>query len=165
MLRRCTALLETAVRGAVRFPRAVKALLQRALAVRDARDAGGTTREHAAAEAFPLTRELARLVRWPKRHAANERLARHLWRHLPEWLLFLEDEGVDATNWRAEQAIRPSVVNRKVWGGNRTPWGARAQSILTSVILTCRQRVADVLEFFEATLRSPQPIPLPAMGR
>jgi len=22
--------------------------------------------------------------------------------------------------WRAEQAIRPAVVNRKVWGGNRT---------------------------------------------
>ena len=28
---------------------------------------------------------------------------------------------LDATNWRAEQALRPAVVNRKVSGGNRTP--------------------------------------------
>ena len=33
---------------------------------------------------------------------------------------------VQATNWPAEQAIRPAVVNRKVWGGNRTEAGARS---------------------------------------
>jgi hypothetical protein len=32
--------------------------------------------------------------------------------------------GLEATNWRAEQAIRPIVVARKVWGRNRTPCGA-----------------------------------------
>ncbi|TWU32264.1 hypothetical protein Poly41_57490 [Novipirellula artificiosorum] len=32
---------------------------------------------------------------------------------------FLRYPGADATNWRGEQAIRPSVVNRKVWGGKR----------------------------------------------
>ena len=30
------------------------------------------------------------------------------------------DPAVDATNWRAEQAIRPAVVIRKVCGGNQT---------------------------------------------
>jgi hypothetical protein len=31
----------------------------------------------------------------------------------------------DGTNYHAEQAIRPAVVNRKVWGGNRTLAGSR----------------------------------------
>ena len=33
---------------------------------------------------------------------------------------FLCLPGVQATNWRAEQAIRPAVVTRKDWGGNRS---------------------------------------------
>lgn len=40
LLRRCHELLETATRGAVRFPREVQALLQHALVLRDRRDAG-----------------------------------------------------------------------------------------------------------------------------
>jgi transposase len=37
-----------------------------------------------------------------------------------QWFWFLIDPTIAATNHRAEQAIRPAVVNRKVWGGNRT---------------------------------------------
>lgn len=33
---------------------------------------------------------------------------------------FLRESGIEATNWPAEQSIRPAVANRKVWGGNRT---------------------------------------------
>jgi hypothetical protein len=33
---------------------------------------------------------------------------------------FLRHPGLDATNWRGEHAMRYAVVNRKVWGGNRT---------------------------------------------
>ena len=40
LLHRCHELLETATRGAVRFPRLVKAILRHALALRDRRDAG-----------------------------------------------------------------------------------------------------------------------------
>ena len=48
--------------------------------------------------------------------------------------------GIAATNWRAEQALRPAVVNRKNWGGNRTPHGADIQHTLMSVIRTGRQQ-------------------------
>jgi transposase len=34
---------------------------------------------------------------------------------------------VQATNWRAEQALRPAVTNRKHWGGNKTWQGAHTQ--------------------------------------
>ena len=33
---------------------------------------------------------------------------------------FLRQPGLDATNWRAELAIRFGVILRKVWGGSRT---------------------------------------------
>jgi hypothetical protein len=50
------------------------------------------------------------------------------------------DAAIDATNWRAERALRPAVVTRKVCGGNRSWHGADSQQILASVIRTTTQR-------------------------
>jgi transposase len=62
-------------------------------------------------------------------NAANERLAQHLWTHRDDLFTFLHQPGLDATNWRAELAIRFGVILRKVWGGSRT-WtgGGRSRS-------------------------------------
>ena len=71
------------------------------------------------------------------------------------------------TNWPAEQAIRPAVVNRKVWGGNRTMAGGKAQSVLMSVIETARRGVRSVVDHIAGTLRAfgnsllPRPVLLP----
>jgi transposase len=64
---------------------------------------------------------------------------------------------VQATNWRAEQAIRPAVVNRKHWGGNRTWHGADTQQVLMSVIRTARQQHTDPLALLADLLRQPAP--------
>jgi transposase len=50
----------------------------------------------------------------------------HSWAHRDDLLTFLRQPGLDATNWRAELAIRFGVIPRKVWGGGRTGVGARA---------------------------------------
>ena len=47
----------------------------------------------------------------------NQRLANHLLRERNALFTFLICPGLEATNWRAEQAIRPMVVTRKVWVG------------------------------------------------
>jgi len=73
------------------------------------------------------------------------------------WFWFLIDPQIQATNHWAEQAIRPAVVNRKVWGGNRTWLGAQAQGILMSVIRTCVQRDCDPFHFLSNVLCHPQP--------
>lgn len=72
-------------------------------------------------------------------------------------------------NWRAEQAIRPAVVNRKVFGGNRTLAGAEALGILASIFATCRQHGRDALDYLAQLLRLPpdsdpvaDPLPLSA---
>ena len=97
-----------------------------------------------------------------KTNAANERLAQHLWYHRDELFTFLRQPGLDATNWRAELAIRFGVILRKVWGGSRTWAGARAQSVLMSVWRTCWQQGRSALDFLNQLLRgTPVPLALP----
>jgi transposase len=78
-----------------------------------------------------------------------------------EWSPFLSHPEVEPTNWEAERAIRPAVVNRKVWGGDRTWVGARAQEVLMSVLETCGRAGRSGLEFVIQTLRAFGNPPLP----
>lgn len=161
LLNRCLELLEVARRGAVRFPRAVKRLLQKGLVTRDRYERGEISRHGLRVAAGRLTAQLDRLVGGRFSHSANRRLANFLDRHLDEVFAYLRHPGMDATNYQGEQAIRPAVVNRKVWGGNRTWVGARAQSVLTSVIRTCLQRNIDPIDFLTQSLTSPTPVLVP----
>jgi transposase len=155
LLRRCHELLERATRGAVCFPRQVKALLQKALEIRDRRDAKKIQLDSAKRWARELKKQMQVLVEPVKTHVANERLAAHLHYYLGDLFTFLKYPGIDATNYRAEQALRPAVVNRKVWGGNRTETGAVAQSILMSVLFTAAKQGREALEFISQVLRAP----------
>ena len=168
LLRRCHELLQTATGGAVNFPRQVKTLLQEALETRDQRDANQLTLAAAKVKADELAARMTTLVTPVKTNAANERFAAHLQRHADQLFTFLRydgADGIDATNFRAEQAIRPAVVNRKVWGGNRTHDGAIAQSILLTVLFTAAKRGRDAMKFIDEVLRStPQRRPLLLAG-
>jgi transposase len=166
LLRRCKEILETAARGAVIFPRQVKALLQESLAIRDQRDEQAITLADAQAKADDLDARMDKLLHYIKTNAVNERFAKHLAKHRREIFTFLRHEGIDATNHKAEQAIRPAVVNRKVWGGNRTAAGAVAQAVLMTVLFTAYKNGRNALEFLSRQLRSPQALspPMPASG-
>jgi transposase len=101
----------------------------------------------------------ARALVWPaKSNPANERLAQHLWSHREEFFTFLAIPGVDATNWRAEHALRFAVVNRNVWGGNCTAVGGQAQGILLSVWRTAWQRLVPVIDAVSRALQCPGPV-------
>lgn len=152
LLRRCKNLLRTATRGAVRFPRQVQSLLGDALALRDRRDEGQLTPHGLAVATGRLQARLRRMLYWTRTDPHNERLAAHLDRHRDHLLTFLSVPGLDATNYRAEQAIRPAVVNRKVCAGNRTVRGAAAQSVLLTVLRTCRQQTRDSIAFVAGRL-------------
>ena len=145
--RRCKELLETAVGGAARFPRQVRNLLGDALALRDRRDNGELSAHGLLCAVGRLESRRNRMLYWTKANPENERLAKHLAKHNNQLFTFLKVPGIDATNYRAEQAMRPAAVNRKVWGGNRTPAGAHAQSVLMTTLATCRQQLRDSLRF------------------
>jgi transposase len=153
LLRRADTMAATSTRGAVRFPRRVAALLRAGLDLRDRHAAGEISRHGLAVARGRLENQLSDLVFPPKANAANERLARHLWAHRAELFTFLRQPGLDATNWRAELAIRFGVLLRKVWGGSRTWAGARAQSVQMSVWRTCWQQGRSAPDFLSQLLR------------
>ena len=153
ILNRCAEILETARGGSVHFPRRVAELLRQGLDLRDRYEAGQISRHGLAVACGRLQYALEDAVFPPKTDPTNERLAQHLWNHMDELFTFLRVPGLDATNWRAEHAIRFGVILRKVWGGNRTSAGARAQSVLMSVWRTCWQRARNALNFLSGILR------------
>ena len=154
ILRRVRDLESKAKRGAVHYPRKLIALFTEAIHLRNRYLKGEVTAEQLAQARKAFDGRLRRLA-WPAREVpAYETLSEHLWRHLDEWFTFLSHPEIEPTNWEGEQAIRPAVVNRKVWGGNRTWTGARAQETLMSVLETCRRAGLSGLEFVSQTLRA-----------
>lgn len=154
VLRRARELLAVATRGAVRFPRQVIGLFTAAVHLKNQCRAGAVSAAALAAARDAFDERLLDLAARPRAVPAYQALADHLWRHAESWFSFLTDPSIPATNWPAEQAIRPAVVNRKVWGGNRTTAGAAAQGVLMSVMETCRRQTRSALDFISATLRA-----------
>jgi transposase len=154
VLRRARDLLAEATRGAVRFPRQVITLFTEAIHRRNDYHRGAVTLDQLQEQRDHCDDRLLTLVNRPRRVPAYATLAKHVWNHFEQWFTFLFDPQVEATNWRAEQAIRPAVVNRKVWGGNRTAAGAKAQGVLMSIVETARRAARAAVDYISETLRS-----------
>jgi transposase len=68
------------------------------------------------------------------------RFVRNLLRAKEGLFRFVTDAQVEGTNNRAERALRPSVVARKISGGSRSWQGARTMATLTTIVQTLRLR-------------------------
>lgn len=140
-------LTETKVRGAVRFARDVKELLQSALALKTQK--GQLSDRQYARQAKSLEARLDELVD-AKRQLTdpdNARFAGRLHKHRKHILRFLYVNELDATNNLAERQLRPAVITRKTNGCNRTKEGAQTHAVLGSVLATCRQQAIPILEY------------------
>jgi len=157
LLRRCRLLQSDHPRA--RFVPAVRLVLQQALALRD-RALDGRVSSHGLAVARgQLAERLNRQLDRPGTVADVRRFAAHLAVEWPALFTFLfEPTMIEATNWRAEQALRPAVVTRKVCGGNRSPRGAETQQILASVVRTANQRQLNPHAMLTALLRARTPM-------
>lgn len=151
LLRRCEEMITDLPDWARGTPRQIKDILLTAL---DARDLPGPERR---AVAVDLAERIELIAEQSHPHDANRRLVKHLTNEADALFSFLADADIDATNWRGEQAIRPAVVNRKVWGGNRTWKGAAAQSRIMSAIRTASQQGIDPIGFLVRLARAPDP--------
>lgn len=158
LLRRCEHMRIDNPDWARATPREVKEILVAAL---DARDLDEAERLEVVAD---LAERVELLAEESHPYDANRRLIAHLINEREALFTFLTREGVDATNWRAEQAIRPAVVNRKVWGGNRTWRGAATQGRIMSVLRTAVQRGVDPIELLVRLARAPDPATVSLFG-
>ena len=151
LLRRCHELLTDNPDWARSTPREVKEILMAGL------DARGLSKSKRLAVVTDLTERIELLGEQSHPYDENRKLVAHLNNEIDALFTFLTHPGIDATNWRAEQAIRPAVVNRKVWGGNRTWRGAATQGRIMSALRTAVQRGIDPIEFLVQLARAPDP--------
>jgi transposase len=159
LLRRCRVLLLEY--PAHPFVTAVKAVLQAALTTRDRYHAHDVSAHGLAIARGHYIERLGRLLeRTPSRRLRVRRFQAHLIVEFDAIFSFLFEPTLDATNWRAEQALRPAVVTRKMCGGgNRTARSADSQQVLASVLRTAHQRGVDPTDLVVTLLRAPKPIP------
>ena len=93
-----------------------------------------------------IHQRLAKLAQEKYETPDCQRLAKGLSKHGHQLFTFLEQMDVESDNNRAERAIRPAVVTRKISGGNRSPSGTEALGIITSVIQTRKLQKRDFVQ-------------------
>lgn len=137
-------------------------LLRATIHLAHERDAGQLDGE-TYARAVAMTEAWASaLLQTPVRGAEASRLWVRFRTHRDRLFVFLYDPAVPPTNNASEQALRPSVVHRKVLGSFRSTWGADAHAAVTSVLDTARKGGDDLFATLYAALGSPLTPPLPA---
>lgn len=156
ILRRIGNLIDLAPgKAAVQWLVALKKLLKRAIRIRDRRDLAEIGPHGLMVSIGQVESQMDRLLKQPPSHAGCLRLTAHLKRERQALFTFLSHDAIPATNFLAEQAIRPAVVNRKMSGGNNTLRGAHTQEVLMTVLHTARKRGADGLALATQALRDP----------
>jgi transposase len=70
----------------------------------------------------------------------------------PHLLGCLYEPAAEPTNNRAERALRPAVIARKISCGNKTEHGRDCWQILSSIGITCRQQAIDFVEYLSSHL-------------
>jgi transposase len=163
LLRRCRALLLDY--PAQPFVTAIKQLLQAALNTREGVRAGHVSAHGLAVARGHYVARLAQLLTRPRSPRRPIRLFhQHLVTESEAIFSFLFTPTLDATNWRAEHALRPAVVTRKTCGGgNRTAHGAQSQQVLASVLRTADQRGLDATDVLVTLLTATTPTVPPAL--
>ncbi len=123
---------------------------------RDAGELGGAAYTAAVAA---IERRCDALLATPVDGAEASRLWVRFREHRDSLFVFLYDATVPPTNNASEQALRHSVVHRKVTGGFRSDWGADAHAVVTTVLDTARKRGEQLLTTLHAALGQPAAIP------
>lgn len=143
--------------GAVCVPRALDDWLTRVLAL------VGRRKQMRSAEWRTRSAELQKefedvFLSCRPTNEANRSMIERILKWQDAVLLCLRDERVPATNNHAERQIRPAVVLRKRGGCSRSERGARTYEVLTSLLVTARQRGVDFVAWLVGLLRQPDPM-------
>lgn len=91
-----------------------------------------------------------RLLDQERTQVGDVKIQNRLNKQRPHLLRCLYDLSAEPTNNRAERALRPAVIARKVSCGNKTESGRSTWEILTSIAQTCHQRGLDFLNYIAA---------------
>lgn len=91
-------------------------------------------------------------------HPKCRRFVDNLLKRRKEWLFqFVMNPDVEPTNNRAERALRPSVIYRKISGGSRTERGAEIYTTLYSIYYTSKLRKKNFINDTPELIRRAKP--------
>lgn len=93
-----------------------------------------------------LENQLDKLLEQSVRSEATRKLRNRFILHRNKLLTFLHYPEVPPTNNESEQALRSSVIHRKVTNGFRSQWGAKAYAALQTVIATAKHKGEAVFQ-------------------
>jgi transposase len=146
-------------RGAVRFPRELLAILREALELKEKKPRLSEAEFQGCFQGLEERLDALIAERRQFSDPDNGRLAKRLRKQRQHLFTFLEVEVVEATNNRAERALRPAVIVRKTGGCNRTPAGAQTHSILASLLVTVKQQGQEPLDYLAKVLTAREELP------
>jgi transposase len=75
--------------------------------------------------------------------------------HQDKLLTFLHYPAVPPTNNESEQALRSSVIHRKVTNGFRSDWGAKTYAALQTIIATAKRKGEQVFQILATLMGTP----------
>lgn len=110
------------------------------------------SQEAYAAKVAQLQQGVDNLLEQSPAEPEEVRFRDRLRRQQPHLLGCLYDPAAEPTNNRAERALRPAVIARKLSCGNKTDRGRRAFEILASLAATAEQQARDFLADLTAQL-------------
>lgn len=139
----------------------IRDLLRRGLSLRDRR---GELTERGYRQ--QVTRLKRQIHEWIEAHEDDDddevgRLARHLLRYEQEFLLYLDDVRIPATNNEGERTLRFAVVLRKRGSCNKTDCGAATFEVLGSLLATFAKRGKDFYTWVQEVLTHGHPNVVP----
>jgi transposase len=144
--------------AAVRFERQLQAVYAEAQIVSEARKC--LSPKVYAKEVARVERLLRNVTLGRCKNSKLQHLKKRIARDQEGLLTFLRCPGVEPTNNRAERAIRPAVIVRKISGGSRAMPGARAHAVIASILRSAGHLGASLLDLIRsdacvANLRRP----------
>lgn len=105
-----------------------------------------------AAERSRIVAAAERLLEEPVERPQEAAIRNRLAKQQDHLLVCLEEPAAEPTNNRAERALRPAVIARKLSCGNKTRRGKHAWEVLASLAQTCAQTGQDFTEYLAPKL-------------
>ena len=91
-----------------------------------------------------LTAKLQKAIKYYSRYEECEAVTKYIDFHLESWFTCIKIENVQPTNNYAEQAIRETVLVRKIIGAFRSEKGPKTYETLASLIATWQMQKRDI---------------------
>ena len=132
-----------------RFEKAVRKFIEKGLEVQAMPDGQEKEREIA-----KLEKRLDRLTRMKVTRGKATTLVKRIEKYRDDLIRFVSHPDVEFHNNRAERALRPLVVNRKVSFGSSTDHGARRYCVIHTIVETCKLQGIDPTDFIRRAYTS-----------